>query len=45
MENSDFVALPLDELRIIGLAVIATMVFAATAATPHAELFEGMIGG
>jgi hypothetical protein len=41
VENIDFVALPLDELCINGLAVIATMVFTATAASPHSELLRG----
>jgi hypothetical protein len=45
MENTDFVALPLDEFRISGLTFRATMVFSATAAAPHVELFERVIRG
>jgi hypothetical protein len=45
VENNDFVALPLDEFCINGLAVRATMVFSATATAPHAELFEWVIRG
>jgi hypothetical protein len=45
VENRDFVALPLDELCIIGLTVRATMVFVATAAAPHAKLFDGGLCG
>jgi hypothetical protein len=39
VEDSDFVALSLDEVCISGLAVRATMVFSATAVAPHAEFF------
>jgi hypothetical protein len=45
VENNDFVAVPLYEFCISGLAVRATMVFSATAAAPHAELFERVIRG
>jgi hypothetical protein len=45
VEKSDFVALPLDEFCICGLAVRVTMVFSATGAAPHAELFERVIRG
>jgi hypothetical protein len=45
VENNDFVALLVDELSISGLAVKATMVFSATTAAPHAELFERVLRG
>jgi hypothetical protein len=45
VENSDFVALPLDELCISGLAIRATMVFSSIAVAPHAKLFERVIRG
>jgi hypothetical protein len=45
VENSDCVALPLDEFCISGLAIRAMMVFSATSPAPHAELFERVIRG